>query len=55
MSKTKAHQRYRLRPTDGRKKGQIVPGSVRVHDDGTWSAVVLGTVRSVTLKGTITA
>jgi hypothetical protein len=26
MSKTKAHQRYRLKPTDGRKKGQIVPG-----------------------------
>ena len=24
--KTKAHQRYRLKPTDGRKKGQIVAG-----------------------------
>ena len=26
MSKTKAHTRYRLKPLDGRKKGQIVPG-----------------------------
>lgn len=51
-TKTKAHQRYRLRPTPQFKKGEIVPGVTTIIDELGWNKrALLGWSRREALAG----